>query len=174
MFGIDVGILNWSGAINITPIDFTIIEQSKNKSISSTTTPHTASANDSLFSFPLTARVGYLRDIGDNWAFGLNFIYSYVATIFIGKYTINTTTSSTDIDTLEPILKLQRIGGEAEIYYKFKDIPQHWGGGDIYMYLGGGAVKDLGSKAKVTLEAYRSSDKFINQIGQRRLSLEQK
>lgn len=71
---------------------------------------------------------------------------------------------------------MQRIGGEAEIYYKIKDIPQYWGGGDIYIYLGGGALKDLGSKVKIALEAYRSSykDISINKQGQKRWAIEQK
>ena len=174
--GFDGGILNMGGAINIAHIDFTIIEQSTNYqgNITTKTTAHTVSANDSLYSFPLTARVGYLRDIGDNWAFGLNFIYNYMIAS-VSEYNIKTT-ATLDIDERQPTVKLHRIGGEAEIYYKFKDIPQHWGGGDIYMYLGGGVLKDLGSKVKITLEARRSSyyDYSINTTGQKRLSIERK
>ncbi|MGX2982688.1 hypothetical protein [Helicobacter sp. 23-1045] len=176
ILGFDGGILNMGGKINIAPIDFTIIDKWNGTYPTTTITPHTLYANDSLYSYPLTARVGYLRDFGDNWAFGLNFIYSYMIAS-VGKYNIKTTASSTDIDMIEPTFKLQRIGGEVEIYYKFKDIPQHWGGGDIYMYLGGGAMKDLGSKVKITLEATRWSsytDISINTTGQKRLSLEQK
>ena len=76
VLGVDAGILNLGGAINMSPIDFTIIEKTKNS------TAHTMYADNSLTSIPLTVRVGYLRDIGDNWAFGLNFIYSYVFTMF--------------------------------------------------------------------------------------------
>ena len=175
--GVDIGILNIGGGINMPPIDFSIIEQSTDYkgNITTKTTAHSVYARDylSVLSFPITVRVGYLRDIGDNWAFGANFIYNYVA--LSDDYL--TTIATTKLQSIK--FTLQRIGGEAEIYYKFKDIPQHWGGGDIYMYLGGGAMKDLGSKLKITLEAYRSgyyssSDEFINQMGQKRLSVEQK
>lgn len=166
--GVDFGVLNLGGDINITPIDFTIIEQSTDYqgNITIKTTAHSVYArNLSVSSFPITARVGYLRDIGDNWAFGANFIYNYVA--LSDDYL--TTIATTKLQSTK--FTLQRIGGEAEIYYKFNNT--------IYMYLGGGAMKDLGSKVKVTLEAYRSSyyssrDEFINQIGQKRLSIEQK
>ncbi len=171
VLGVDGGILNFSGAINISPIDFTIIEKSR---YSTETTAHTIYANDALMSIPITARVGYLRDIGDNWAFGLNFIYSYVFTMFDDSILSSSTLS--DLENIKPTFSLQRIGGEAEIYYKIKDIPQNWGGGDIYIYLGGGALKDLGSKVKIALEARRSSytDISINTEGQKRLAIEQK
>ncbi len=176
VLGVDVGILNLGGAINISPIDFAIIEKrtSYNNQTTIETTAHTMYANDSLASIPLTARVGYLRNIGDNWAFGLNFIYSYVFTV-LDEYAISSSTLS-DLENIKPTFSLQRIGGEAEIYYKIKDIPKHWGGGDIYIYLGGGALKDLGSKVKITLEARRSSyyDISINEQGQKRWSVEQK
>lgn len=121
VLGVDVGILNLLDDINILPN-------------STETEIHVYDDFDFSLVSPLTARFGYLRDIGDNWAFGLNFIYSYV---------ISTLSS----DTLATS-SLKRIGGEAEIYYKTKyteDI--------IYIYLGGGAMKDLGSKVKIALKA---------------------
>lgn len=88
VLGIDGGILNLGGAINMSPIDFTIIEKSR---YSIETTAHTIYADKSLTSIPLTARAGYLRDIDDDWAFGLNFIYSYVFTMF-DEYAIKSKT----------------------------------------------------------------------------------
>lgn len=177
VLGVDVGILNLSGAINMSPIDFTIIEKSTsyNNQTNIKSTAHTMYAKDSLTSIPLTARVGYLRDIGDDWAFGLNFIYSYVFTMF-DEYAIKSSADTLELESIKPTFSLQRIGGEAEIYYKIKDIPQYWGGGDIYIYLGGGAMRDLGSKVKIALEAYRSGykDISINEQGQKRLAIEQK
>lgn len=169
MIGVDGGILNLGGAINMSPIDFTIIEKTKNS------TAHTMYADKSLTSIPLTARAGYLRDIGDDWAFGLNFIYSYVFTMF-DEYAIKSSADTLELESIKPTFSLQRIGGEAEIYYKIKDIPQYWGGGDIYIYLGGGAMRDLDSKVKIALEAYRSSykDISINEQEQKRLAIEQK
>lgn len=176
VLGVDAGILNLGGAINMSPIDFTIIEKSTsyNNTANIKTTAHTMYADKSLTSIPLTARAGYLRDIDDDWAFGLNFIYSYVFTMF-DEYAISSSTLS-DLEDKKPTFSLQRIGGEAEIYYKIKDIPQYWGGGDIYIYLGGGAMRDLGSKVKIALEAYRSGykDISINEQGQKRLAIEQK
>lgn len=175
VLGVDGGILNLSGAINMSPIDFTIIEKSTSYNPTTTkSTAHTMYAKDSLTSIPITARVGYLRDIGDNWAFGLNFIYSYVFTMF-DEYAISSSILS-DLENKKSTFSLQRIGGEAEIYYKIKDIPQYWGGGDIYIYLGGGAMKDLGSKVKIALEARRGSytDISINEQGQKRWAIEQK
>lgn len=177
MLGIDGGILNLGGAINMSPIDFTIIEKSTsyNNTTNIKSTAHTMYPKDSLMSIPITARVGYLRDIGDDWAFGLNFIYSYVFTMF-DEYAIKSSADTLELESIKPTFSLQRIGGEAEIYYKIKDIPQYWGGGDIYIYLGGGAMRDLGSKVKIALEAYRSGykDISINEQGQKRWAVEQK
>lgn len=177
VLGVDGGILNLGGAINMSPIDFTIIEKSTsyNNTANIKTTAHTMYADNSLTSTPLTARVGYLRDIDDDWAFGLNFIYSYVFTMF-DEYAIKSSADTLELESIKPTFSLQRIGGEAEIYYKIKDIPQYWGGGDIYIYLGGGAMRDLGSKVKIALETYRSGykDISINEQGQKRLAVEQK
>lgn len=177
VLGIDGGILNLGGAINMSPIDFTIIEKSTSYNNTATikSTAHTMYADKSITSIPLTARVGYLRDIDDDWAFGLNFIYSYVFTMF-DEYAIKSSADTLELESIKPTFSLQRIGGEAEIYYKIKDIPQYWGGGDIYIYLGGGALKDLGSKVKIALEAYRSGykDISINEQGQKRWAIEQK
>lgn len=54
------------------------------------------------------------------------------------------------------------------IYYKALD----W----FHIYVGGGALKDFGSKYKLSFEAYRSSyfDYSINTAGQKRFELEQK
>lgn len=107
--GVDFGVLNLGGDINITPIDFTIIEQSTDYqgNITIKTTAHSVYARDylSVLSFPITARVGYLRDIGENCAFGVNFIYSYVVTMFDDSI-LSSSVGTTELEDTKPIFTL--------------------------------------------------------------------
>ncbi len=171
--GVDFGVLNLGGDINITPIDFTIIKRSTEYGGGITTkiAAHSVYARDlSMLSFPITARVGYLRDIGDNWAFGVNFIYNYVYIASINGYDLkDTTVFDIEDDSKKLTHTLQRIGGEFVLYYKVFDDFMH-------IYAGGGVLKDFGSKYKLSFAAYRSSyfDYSINTDGQKRFELEQK
>lgn len=160
--GVDFGL--GGGSINMPPIDFTIIEY---KAV-----PHSMWIDDrysTAFAVPLNVRIGYLRDIGDNWAFALNFLYSY---LYLGsvEYSDLETTATLDIewDSKKLTHSFQRIGGEFVLYYKALD----W----LHIYAGGGVLKDFGSKYKISFEAYRGyySDTYINEKGQRRFELEQK
>ena len=122
------------------------------------------------FAMPINIRIGYLRDIGDNWAFALNFLYNYMYVSSFSGYDLESTASSIDIesDSKKLTSTIQRIGGEFVLYYKVLN----W----LHIYAGGGVLKDFGSKYKVSFEAYRGyySDTYINEKGQRRFELEQK
>lgn len=154
------------GSINMPPIDFNIVEGRK-------TTPHSMWIDDrysTAFAMPINIRIGYLRDIGDNWAFALNFLYNYMYVSSFSGYDLESTASSIDIesDSKKLTSTIQRIGGEFVLYYKVLN----W----LHIYAGGGVLKDFGSKYKVSFEAYRGyySDTYINEKGQRRFELEQK
>lgn len=156
--------------INLPPVDFTIIEKGR---YSNTTTPHSMWIDDlysTPFAMPLNVRIGYLRDIGDNWAFGLNFLYNYMYVSAVEKYDLKTTADSIEVESDSKKLThtIQRIGGELLIYYK----ASNW----LHIYGGGGVLKDFSSKYKLSFEAYRSSyyDISINTAGQKRFELEQK
>lgn len=158
--------------INLPPVDFTTIE--KTSYSGPTTTPHSMWIDDDYYSapfaMPINVRIGYLRDIGDNWAFGLNFLYNYMYVSAVEKYDLKTTADSIEVETDSKKLThtIQRIGGELLIYYKALD----W----LHIYVGGGVLKDFSSKYKLSFEAYRSSyyDISINTAGQKRFELEQK
>lgn len=169
VLGFDLGL--GAAGINLPPVDFTIIEKGR---YSNTTTPHSMWIDDDYYSapfaMPINVRIGYLRDIGDNWAFGLNFLYNYMYVSSVEKYDLKTTADSIEVESDSKKLThtIQRIGGELLIYYKALD----W----LHIYVGGGALKDFGSKYKLSFEAYRSSyyDISINTAGQKRFELEQK
>lgn len=171
IFGADFGL--GAVGINLPPVDFTIIEKT-NYNSSPTTTPHSMWIDDDYYSppfaMPINVRIGYLRDIGDNWAFGLNFLYNYMYVSAADEYGLEDTASSIEIESDSKKLThtIQRIGGELLIYYKALD----W----LHIYVGGGALKDFGSKYKLSFEAYRSSyfDYSINTAGQKRFELERK
>lgn len=162
--------------INLPPVDFTIIEKYNPgygkptiKSIQ-----HGLYIDDfysTAFSMPINVRIGYLRDIGDNWAFALNFLYNYNVVAFDAEGLKDTAGFDIEYDSKKLTHTVQRIGGELLIYYKALD----W----LHIYVGGGALKDFGSKYKLSFEARRgyswsSYDYFIDKEGQRRFELEQK
>ena len=163
--GVDLGF--GGGSINLPPIDFNIIERN-------IITPHSFYIKDEYssghFVMPINVRLGYLRDIGDNWAFSLNFLYNYMYVGSFETYDLETTTYlDIETDSKKLTSTIQRIGGEFVVYYKLRD----W----FHFYAGGGVLKDFGSKYKVSFEAYRSSygnSIYINEKGQRRFELEQK
>lgn len=146
------------------PIDFTIIQYQ--------TTKHSIYIDEdysTAFAMPINIRIGYLRDIGDNWAFALNFLYSY---LYLGSVEYNDLETIAILDIESDSKKLthsfNRIGGEFVLYYKVLN----W----LHIYAGGGVLKDFGSKYKVSFEGYRGSysSTYINQKGQQRFELEQK
>ena len=169
ILGVDFGL--GGVGINLPPIDFTIIE--KTSYSKPTATPHSMWIDDLYavpFAMPINIRIGYLRDIGENWAFALNFLYNYMYVDSISGYDLETTADTIEVESDSKKLThtIQRIGGELLVYYK----ALNW----LHIYVGGGALKDFSSKYKLSFEAYRSSyfDYSINTEGQKRFELEQK
>lgn len=172
--GADFGL--GGGNIKIEPIDFILIE-TYNPGYGKptiTTIQHSLFVDglyNTAFVMPLNIRIGYFRDISDNWAIALNFLYSYLAVVF-DTYGLKDTASFVELDKDSKKLTstIHRIGGEFVIYYKALD----W----LHLYIGGGLLKDFSSKYRLSFEAYRNSsysfDYAINKAEQRRFELEQK
>lgn len=151
IFGADFGL--GAVGINLPPIDFTIIEKGR---YSNTTTPHSMWIDDDYYStpfaMPINVRIGYLRDIGDNWAFGLNFLYNYMYVSSFSKYELKGIRE----DNQKLTHTIQRIGGELLVYYKALD----W----LHIYVGGGVLKDFSSKYKLSFDTYNKQVKLEQKI----------
>lgn len=104
------------------------------------------------FAMPLNVRVGYLRDIGDNWAFGINFLYNYMYVSSFSGYELKGIRE----DNQKLTHTIQRIGGELLVYYKALD----W----LHIYVGGGVLKDFSSKYKLSFDTYNKQVKLEQKI----------
>lgn len=106
---------------------------------------------DTAFAMPINVRIGYLRNIGDNWAFALNFLYNYMYVSSFDGYELEVGTKLTHT--------IQRIGGELLIYYNTSD----W----LHIYVGGGVLKDFGSKYKLLFKTYKAYNDTYDKLEQK-------
>lgn len=105
----------------------------------------------SLLTFPLNARVGYVRDIG-NWSIGINALYnityvSFSDTLLSGSWELGGIDYSQREDTkIDGYALLQRVGGEFVVLYQ-SDLPSvREVFGDTSAYLGVSVYGDFASK----------------------------
>lgn len=175
-FGADFGWLG-GGSRKFGPLDFSVIE--KRSYSNSTTEQHSIWLSDDAWHYdmPLNLRLGYLREIGDDWALQLSFAYNFLNLNF-DDYDLKTTADSITIesDSKKLSASFKRIGGELLLHRyivkstKWRSNERELSGG---VYFGGGVLKDIGSNYNFSIEAYRSSysDYSINTPGQKRLEL---
>lgn len=131
-------------------------------------------------------KVGYMRNIGDNWAFAINAIYNRTFAViddvndFLSDSWKTTASFYSDLDDDDDSKlshRIERFGGELLLYYKITNFYRSANYfTDFYIYGSGGVLKDLNSNYTLTLEASRSSyyDISINAKGQKTLTFQQK
>ncbi|WP_084330318.1 penicillin-binding protein activator LpoB [Helicobacter macacae] len=173
VLGMDLGL--GGGRINMPPIDFKLIRVDNNYWSGPTTKTenHTLYMDDfdssHIFIMPINVRVGYLRDIGENWAFALNFIYNYTVASF-DSYKLEATTYSIEFGSKKLTSTIQRLGGEILIYYKLLE--------KLHIFVGSGVLKDISSKYNLSFEigsrGWYEDDISINVQGQKRFNFESK
>lgn len=174
VLGMDLGF--GGGTINMPPVDFSLIRVSSGYYGSSTTENHTLYLSNiyskNNFIMPINIRIGYLRNISDNWAFGLNFIYNYTVTpTFDSADELEATTSDiNNINNKKLTSTINRLGGEFLVYYKLRD--------SFHIFAGGGVLTDVYSKYNVSFDTRKSDfnhyDTSINVQGQKRFNVETK
>lgn len=173
VLGMDLGF--GVGRINMPPIDFKLIRIDNNYWSGTTTKTenHTIYMDDfdssHTFIMPINVRIGYLRDIGYNWAFALNFIYSYTVASF-DSYKLEATTYSIEFGSKKLTSTIQKLGGEILIYYKLLE--------KLHIFVGSGVLKDINSKYNLSFEVgsrnWYDDDIYINVQGQKRFNFESK
>ena len=181
LVGIDFGI--GGGSVGFAPFDFNIIE-SMGSSWRDEIKQHKISYEAINFVSPINMKVGYMRNIGDNWAFAINAIYNRTFALIddandsLSDSWKTTASFYSDLDDDNSKLshRIERFGGELLLYYKISDYQHDANFADFYVYGGGGVLKDLNSNYTLTLEADRSSyyDISINTKGQKTLTFQQK
>lgn len=148
ILGADIGIMSL-GSMKIEPLALNIggrsyIISSKGSKSSSST----SSSSESISTYPLSVRMGYLRDIG-NWGIGINALYGYTYSKIENKnWDISGSYYSSNI-SVEGTASLQRIGGEILAFYQ----PNWEKAKGFNMFLGASVLKDFGSKLNIKVNA---------------------
>ena len=164
--GIDFGL--GGGAVGFAPFDYSVISTY----IYESTTTHTMFYDGIPFIMPINIKLGYMRHIGEKWAFSISVIYNraFIVPNDYDGYNSDgwsTTAASYEIDSVKLSSKIERFGAESLLYYEATQSAfDTW---RFYIYGGGGALKDLNSK--YTLIIMSGHNYSINKQGQRHLTL---